>query len=72
MYQMFLHRSAGFVYQYINRAFFEQDLQGGITIRTETNDNIDTRTVTNGTCQDFLEFREVLYKTLQDFVILNC
>ena len=71
MYQTFLCRRAGFVYQYVN-AFFGQDLQGGITIRTESNDEINIDSVTNGTCQDFLEFREVLYKTLQDFVMLNC
>ena len=46
------------MYQYVE-GFFGQDLQGGITITTETNNNNDFITVTDGTCHDFFEFREV-------------
>ena len=52
-------RRAGFVYQYVE-GFFGQDLQGGITISTDNINNNEILTVTNGSCQDFFEFREVL------------
>jgi len=54
-----MYRRAGFVYQYVE-GFFGQDIQGGITITAKPDNNNDIITVTDGKCQDFFEFREVL------------
>jgi len=59
----FACRRAGFVYQYVE-GFFGQDLQGGITIRKQSNENNDVTTVTDGKCNDFFEFREVSHLKL--------
>jgi len=54
-----MHRRAGFVYQYV-KGFFGQDFQGELTIRMDPDNSNNVITVTDGACQDFFEFREVL------------
>ena len=50
------YRRDGFVYQYFNT---EQDVEGSLEIRTTQTGDIESRSVINGSCPDFFEFRMV-------------
>ena len=50
------YRRDGFVYQYFNT---EQDVEGSLEIVTTQIGGIESRSVINGSCPDFFEFRMV-------------